>query len=219
MKVSFVVDGFNLYHSILDVRRDAGSDYRWLDLVSLCRSRLYTIDSRAMLGDVFLFSALATHLERDHGGKLERHHAYLAALSATGVHIVLGRFKSRRIEYRNSDCYVRLRRHEEKESDVSMALKLVELAGDRDCQALALVSGDTDLTPALRAARKAAPQKLVHVLFPYGRAHDELRRAATKASRLGEAAYAASQLPDEVPLRSGRTVYRPPEWSTAGLTG
>lgn len=211
-----MVDGFNLYHSILDVRRDAGRDYRWLDLVALCRKRLYTIAEDAVLGDVFLFTALETHVQSEHGRQLERHRIHLAALQETGVHIVLGRFKSRRIEYRTADCYVRLRRHEEKESDVSMALKLVELAGDRDCEALVLVSGDTDLTPALRAARKAAADKPVHVLFPYGRAHDELRRAATRASRLGEPAYAASQLPDEVALRSGRTVYRPPEWTTAG---
>ena len=212
VNVSFVVDGFNLYHSVLDMRRRTGNDYRWLGLMAMCRGRLYMIDPKATLGDVFYFLALATHLQREHADKLERQHAYLAALSASGVHTCLGRFKSRRIEYRRADCYVKLRRHEEKESDVSMALKLVRLAGDPACAALVLVSGDTDLAPALRAAREIAPAKPVHVMFPYRRAHDELRRLATKASRLGEAACAASQFPSRVEARSGRSVPRPPEW-------
>jgi uncharacterized LabA/DUF88 family protein len=212
VNVSFVVDGFNLYHSILDMRRDNGNDYRWLDLRAMCRGRLYTIHPKATLGDVFYFSALATHLQREQTDKLERHHAYLAALTVSGVHICLGRFKSRRIEYRSADCYVKLRRHEEKESDVSMALKLVELAGDPACAAVVLVSGDTDLAPAVRAAKEAAPAKPVYVMFPYRRAHDELRSLATKASRLGEPAYAASQFPERVESRSGRSVHRPPEW-------
>ena len=203
----------NLYHSVLDMRRETGNEYRWLDLMSMCRGRLYTIDPRATLGDVFYFSALATHLQREHADKLERQHAYLAALSASGVHTCLGRFKSRRIEYRSADCYVKLRRHEEKESDVSMALKLVQLAGDPTCAALVLVSGDTDLAPALRAARKVAPSEPVHVMFPYRRVNHELRSLATKASRLGEPAYAASQFPARVESRSGgRSVHRPPEW-------
>ncbi len=192
MIVSAVVDGFNLYHSILDVRRDTGHDYRWLDLASMCRGRLYTIDSEATLGDVFYFSALATHLQRDHADRPERHHAYLAALPASGVHTCLGRFKTRHIKYHSAESHVKLRRHEEKESDVSMALKLVELARSSSCAAVVLIPGDTDLAPALRAGREVAPTKPIHVMFPYRRAHHELRRLATRSSRLGEPAYAAS---------------------------
>jgi uncharacterized LabA/DUF88 family protein len=212
VNVGFVVDGFNVYHSILDLLRDSGNDYRWLDLASMCRSYLYRIDPAATAGDIFYFSALATHLQVGNPAKLDRHRLYLAALTSSGVRICLGRFKSRRIEYRNVDCYVKLRRHEEKKTDVSMALKLVELAADPACAAVVLVSGDTDLAPALRAARQTAPAKPIHVMFPYRRAHDELRSLATKASRLGEPAYAASQFPERVESRSGRSVHRPPEW-------
>ena len=34
--MTFVIDGFNLYHSIRDVERETGVNCRWLDIRSLC---------------------------------------------------------------------------------------------------------------------------------------------------------------------------------------
>ena len=36
LRVTFVIDGFNLYHSIRDVERETGVDCRRLDLRLLC---------------------------------------------------------------------------------------------------------------------------------------------------------------------------------------
>lgn len=37
----FIVDGFNLYHSVVDAARDApGATTKWLDLRKLCSSYL-----------------------------------------------------------------------------------------------------------------------------------------------------------------------------------
>jgi hypothetical protein len=34
--VTFVIDGFNLYHSIRDIERETGANCLWLDVHSLC---------------------------------------------------------------------------------------------------------------------------------------------------------------------------------------
>ena len=41
--VRFLVDGFNPYHSMREVRRKTGVECRWLDIRSLCESMLHTI--------------------------------------------------------------------------------------------------------------------------------------------------------------------------------
>ena len=60
--VCFLVDGFNLYHAIREIRSKTGADCRWLDIRSLCESRLYLIDPTAHIAQVHYFSALAHHL-------------------------------------------------------------------------------------------------------------------------------------------------------------
>jgi hypothetical protein len=37
-RATFVIDGFNLYHSIRDIEHDSGVNCRWLDVHSLCES-------------------------------------------------------------------------------------------------------------------------------------------------------------------------------------
>ena len=61
-KASFLVDGFNLYHSIVDAQRDLGGvQMKWLDIFSLCKSLLSAVKCRQM-GEVYYFSAKAKHL-------------------------------------------------------------------------------------------------------------------------------------------------------------
>ena len=50
-RVSFFIDGFNLYHSLKDYARDC----RWLDLRKLCESYLR---ENEQLGDVYYFTAV-----------------------------------------------------------------------------------------------------------------------------------------------------------------
>ena len=119
--VRFVVDGFNVYHSIVETRREVGVDCRWPDLRSLCRTALQLIDPEARLEQIHYFSALAHHLEPKRPGTVARHERYMDALRTTGVTPHLRVFKSKGIRYRSRTCQVLLRRHEEKETDVAIA--------------------------------------------------------------------------------------------------
>jgi len=52
-KTTFLVDGFNLYHGLVDAQRDGhGSGTKWLDLKKLCSSYLRCqLSDPLVLGD------------------------------------------------------------------------------------------------------------------------------------------------------------------------
>ena len=82
-RTTFIVDGFNLYHSVCQASQAlglAGSGVKWLDLHGLCRSYLSLIGGGAQLERVYYFSALATHLEPAKPNLTIRHRAYLECL-------------------------------------------------------------------------------------------------------------------------------------------
>src|SRR5664280_1831267 len=86
----FLVDGFNLYHSVLDAERVVGQSLHRLDVASLCASYLNALPGRSAHPSVVYFTALAHHLERRRPGQRARQMGYLSALRATGVDVRLG---------------------------------------------------------------------------------------------------------------------------------
>jgi uncharacterized LabA/DUF88 family protein len=210
-RIVFLVDGFNLYHSLLDARRDLrGRGTRWLDLAAFCGSFLHQIGGRAELAGIHYFSALPTHLEELEPGVVSRHLGYIECLEATGVTAELGRFKERVLHCPN--CAAPIRRHEEKETDVAIAVRLLERLASGECEAAVLVSGDSDLAPAIREARRAFPRQPVIGCLPYRRDSFVLRDLVTTTLRVKAERYSRHQFPDPFILPSGRVRWRPPGW-------
>ena len=54
MRVSFFIDGFNLYHSTRDVEKVISSKVRWLDIRGLMTSFLEHLSIDAKLQDIYL---------------------------------------------------------------------------------------------------------------------------------------------------------------------
>ena len=52
-------------------------------------------------------------------------------------------------------------RHEEKETDVAIAVTLIELFLRDECDAAVLVTGESDIAPALRLAQRQFPGKAI----------------------------------------------------------
>ncbi|MCC7142260.1 MAG: NYN domain-containing protein [Candidatus Eisenbacteria bacterium] len=212
-RTSFLVDGFNLYHSLRDASRALGGvGTKWLDLRSLCDSYLYQIGGSAQTVGVFYFSALARHLEATNPGITARHVDYLSALRSRGVTVELAHFKEKRQRCPHPTCRLEIKRHEEKETDVAIALKLLELLWLDQCDSVVLLTGDSDLAPAIRAARRLAPHKRIYCLFPHARGSIELRNLAARTFRIKKERYAQFQLPDGVQLLDGRAVSKPQGW-------
>lgn len=207
-----MIDGFNLYHSTREASADLGGvSTKWLDIRAFCASYLYTMGKDAILQDVFYFSALAEHLNAIDPGKVERHEVFIECLSDTGVKIELAKFK-RKPDRICTRCGKKHKQHEEKETDVAIATKLLELVYTNACETVLLVTGDTDLAPAVRAARRAPGNKDVRFALPYKRHNRELRQLAPGSVRVGKERYAKHQFSDPFVLSSGREIQKPPSW-------
>lgn len=207
MRVSFLIDGFNLYHSLKDL---GGIGVRWLDLIGFCKSYLPHIDRAAELDRVLYFSALATHLQGRDPDAVNRHRTYISCLEDSGVDVVLGQFKSKAVSCRN--CGHRLQSHEEKETDVAIAAHLIEQLADGACAAAVLVTGDTDLAAGVKVAKRMFPHKEVIFIFPFRRKSQELAKLVSRTFRVKGDRYRRHQFPDPYTLRDGSLIPRPRSW-------
>ena len=64
-RVSFFVDGFNLYHSLCSaLKKHPERPVKWLDLPALFQSTLHTIQGRCELENIQYFTAYADHLSQ-----------------------------------------------------------------------------------------------------------------------------------------------------------
>jgi uncharacterized LabA/DUF88 family protein len=210
-RTAFLVDGFNLYHSAREAAKAlGGSGAKWLDIKALCASYLHIIGSGATLGEVRYFSALATHLEAGNPDVTRRHRDFMACLKDTGIKIELARFKKKTL--RCEHCGGRLVRREEKETDVAIACRLIELLVEDRADSVVLLSGDTDLAPAARLAGRIFPDKTVAFAFPFGRKNKELEQLAELSFQISKKQYANHQFADPYILKNGREVAKPASW-------
>jgi uncharacterized LabA/DUF88 family protein len=206
-RVCFLVDGFNVYHSVgeaLGVVK--GASMKWLDIQGLCSSYLASIGNGATLEKVFYFSAFMDWIP----DKAARHQVFVDALRATGVEVQLHRFKKKEVWCKI--CKQLQTHHEEKETDVAIAVKLMQLLHLDACDTIVIVSGDTDLAPAVRTAKVLWPAKRIWVLFPFGRHNAELKLISHGHLKIKAKRYAAYQLPNPVKSPGGIVIWKPTTW-------
>lgn len=116
----FLVDGFNLYHSLARAVADQpGTCFKWLDLPGLLSDQLQLIDRHARLEAVHYFSAYARHHRQPSETKVDRHKLYVRALTARRVVKHIAKFQAKDVWCpRCQDYHVT---YEEKETDVCIA--------------------------------------------------------------------------------------------------
>jgi hypothetical protein len=209
-RVAFLVDGFNLYHSILQLNRDTGYRTKWLDLFSLCRSYLHLFGRDAELASVNYFSALPYHLGSTAPGKISRHKRYLRCLEDSGAIVELGRFKEKQVFC--TKCRTHFLKHEEKETDVAIAMKMLELVITGKCEIAVILSGDTDLSPAVEKCLDLSPSKKIVFAFPYARKNKELLKLSPQSFSISQKQYIRHQFPNPYVLRDGNKVHKPSTW-------
>lgn len=151
------VDGFNLYHAIDELKDDS---LKWLCLRRLSESMLRDGED---LKSVKYFSAYAKWLPDAYS----RHRAYVQALQAEGVQFVEGTFKKKALKCRT--CKAQYWTHEEKETDVNIAIHLVRDTLQGVFDRAIIVSADTDMRSAIEMAKKLSGTKKIDVVAPPGR--------------------------------------------------
>ena len=214
LRVSFVVDGLNLYHSLQEIEKISKARVRWLDLRKLCASYLHVVRNavgeRVELENVDYFSAIASHLASRDPGAVSRQSAYLAVLDDSGVNVTLSRFKQKDVICPR--CGNRFIRHEEKETDVAIGMKLMEIAARGEREVAVVISGDTDMVPAIKAAKRLSPSLVVGVAFPFMRHNTELQAVADFTFSISQRDVQRAQFPSTVSLSDGRTIVKPANW-------
>jgi len=200
-KVYFFVDGFNLYHA-LDCNPDYHK-YKWLSLTRLAKA--YLTGSDALVG-IEYFTTLATWDLQ----KVARHRLFIKANEDDGVLVTYGEFK--RKERRCKLCSRIFSTFEEKQTDVNIALRLFELAVQDKYERAIIVSGDTDLLPAVKAVQRTFPAKKIGVVIPIGRASEDFKQQADFHHKMKAKHLNVSILPDPVVLKDGSSLTRPANW-------
>lgn len=192
-KVICYVDGFNLYHAIDDLRSPR---LKAVNIWALAESLLREGES---LKGVEYFSAYATWLPKAY----RRHQIYVRALRSVGVNVNMAHFKAKKI--RCYKCQKTWTSRNEKQSDVRIALAVLEGAIDNQYDRAIIVSADSDLVPAVRAVKNRDARKEVLIATPprrLGFARDLIDAANGSAievspRRLEQHLFPAKEMPPE----------------------
>jgi len=144
------IDGLNLGHATEHLDEP---DLQLCDPIKLLRTGLKPTDS--------LVSANYYIAIPRHRGELVKNGwlVFIRALEQLGVRVVRGRFKKKKRTVSVSDpaviphgvkTHFKITLHEEKETDVNIAIDMIADAKDGKCDTMILVSGDSDFLPIVR---------------------------------------------------------------------
>lgn len=174
-RVITYIDGYNLYFGMLAeaVKRGTRAEpspvwyrYMWLNIQGLAENLL--LPSQELIAVKYFTSPISTGR-----GKQERQNAYLDAIRTLPlVEIIFGRFQPDRKEC--DHCGHPAYHPQEKKTDVNIATNLICDALEDRYDTAILVTGDSDLVPALEAVKKLTPHKRLVVAFPPNRQSNEL---------------------------------------------
>ena len=191
------IDGFNLYHAIDALNRP---HLKWVDLWSLIGSFLREDQE---LVAVNYYSAYATWLPDE----FARQREFVAALQATGVSVHMSDFMVR--SRRCFTCGATWDSHEEKQTDVQMAVDIVADTMEDNLDLAIMVTADSDLRPAVDRVRAATAKRLLVIAPPgrFSRARDLRHNVAITPGRI-----VRNLLPQEVIVNGRVVATRPPQY-------
>ena len=131
------------------------------------------------------------------------------AQESEGVKVTFGKFKEKLVECK-ATCKATFPIWQEKQTDVNIAVRMVELARQNAYDKALIVSGDSDLIPAIKLIQEIWPEKQVAVIVPIGRRGDDIEQACKKNRfTMTEEHLRRSKLPDKLKHPSGAWVMKP----------
>lgn len=210
-KTIVYIDGFNLYYGLLK-----NSLHKWLNL----RSLFTAIRNQDNIIAVKYFTALVI-------GPGQRRQVILnRALEHFGVQVILGHHKKKQLKCNVDDAKCSLPRprrywtFEEKHTDVNIAVHLTRDAYTSACERMVLVTGDSDLVPAVEAVNALGIP--VSLLVPLrdgilGKNAMDLRRFVETSHAIPPILLGDHHLP-RVISTPGCMLTKPVEWDAPPLT-
>jgi hypothetical protein len=150
------IDGYNWYHAVFKHH----PEWKWLNIQSFFETLRLDDDVIA----VKLFSSMINPLPDP--SALERQEKYFSALKTLPkVRIILGKFQPRQVTCR-AQCRQNYMVDEEKKTDVNMAVEIMSDAIDGKAGLLCVVTGDSDIQPAIEWVSKRHPSLKITVYVP-----------------------------------------------------
>ena len=207
MRTFVYIDGFNLYYGAL-----RGTDWRWLDPLSLLTEIL---QPHHKILEVKYFTARVSGTPAD-PSKPHRQDVYFRALQRfrPEVGLYFGHFLRHKVrmplvQSDASQRMVKVFKTEEKGSDVSLAVHLLNDGWLDAYDCAIIVSNDSDLAEAMRLVKKHHGKRIGLVMPGKGRPSKQLMTHADFIKRIRPAALRISQLPDQIP---GTNIRKPSCW-------
>ena len=195
--VAAYVDGFNLYYGM---KSKFARRYLWLDLVKLVR--------HLRPNDEVVQVRYFTTIVRGEPAASANQINYVDALRAHSgdlLDVQIGWFRRRSLapcrvcgEHWQCHCPRRSRTLEEKETDVALAVAMVEDATVGLADLTLLISADSDFAPAVAAIKRVRPGHPVILAMPSGNLQPHKRFADVGFFSINETALRHSQLPEQV---------------------
>ena len=211
-RCTIYVDAFNWYFGIFQHH----PAWKWLNAQSFFEA--LRLDEEVVT--VKLFTALVDPLKHV-STRRDRQKRYLKALGTLPkVKIILGKYQERTVICKARDCMRRLEYQvpEEKKTDVNMAVNLLEDAVRGLTDSMVIVSGDSDLEPAVEWVRRNYPHVKTTVYIPVlederqQRRNDNYHRMGVTCKPLPLADIPRHLFPATVQVNESETITRPAEW-------
>ena len=204
-RVIAYIDGFNLYFGM---REKGWGRYLWLDVHALVNNLL---KPRQRLVRTKYFTSRVSGTRSD-PGKPQRQNTYLDALGTLpDLDIFYGHYLPKNVQC--FSCGATWVSHEEKMTDVNIAVALLLDAYDNAFDTAILMTGDSDLRAPVFEMRARFPKKRLIMGFPPARESVVLRKVANAALIIGRKKLADSQFPERVTKADGYVLSRPPSWT------
>ncbi len=195
------VDGFNLYYGLRAARMLA---YRWLNIRFLCEAILPPTH-RLELVRYF------TTMVKGDPDKSSRQAVFIDALrTLSGIQFDFGHFLSKPVKCRSCGC--QWAKQEEKKTDVNIAVRLLEDAIDDKFDKALIISGDSDLVPAIEAIHNRYSDKQIVLASPPKRVSRELRKVADERFVISISNIRSSLFPNPVVNDEGIELWAPEGW-------
>jgi len=211
------IDGYNWYHAIFKYH----PEWKWLNIQKFFEA----LRPREEVIAVNMFSALVG-CDGIPGDGRERQVRYFEALKTLPkVRIILGFFQGREVRCKASckEIYVV---PEEKKTDVNIVVEMLSDAIAGNCESMCVVTGDSDIQPAVEWITKNRPTIGITVYVPALPVQQATRRTDYYRTKnlpvtceflpLGN--IKDHQLPNAVKLKEGKLSIKPHVWNLPATT-
>ena len=216
-RISVFIDGFNLYHAI---DRHLSARYKWCNLKKLAEQ--FIDGEKEEIGKVYFVTAYCIWDNE----KLVRHKNYVKALRQNGIYTIKGNYRkvqrTFRIPMQIEECVpieilkiiekLVYRTHEEKETDVNIALKIVEEAFLNHYDHAIILSGDSDLIGAIKTVKKHFPDKEFTNLLPIKAKGKIIGKVCGKQYQITKKHFDEALMPEEINLENGEIIKMPEKY-------